>query len=144
VRRILLVLVSLLTAACATARPQPPIGVMWGYLGTTANLPSVEIFGYAPDRPSCEFMRAMAQTRSGVPVPSQVTAQCQQLAVLPYRDGADSVYWVFTLTESDVEQFAAGGNDRNFCTNFRQAALKAVRRFDTLTECEPVIVKRVM
>ena len=110
-RRILLVLVSLLTAACATARPQPPSGVMWGYLGTTANLPSVEIFGYAPDRPSCEFMRAMAQTRSGVPVPSQVTAQCQQLAVLPYRDGADSVYWVFTLTESDVEQFAAGGVD---------------------------------
>jgi hypothetical protein len=145
VRRVSLVLVSLLTAACATARPHPPIGVMWGYLGTAANLPGVEILGYAPDRPSCEFMRAMAQTRSGVPVPSQVSAQCQELAVLPYRDGADPIYWVFTLTEGDVEQFAAGGNDRDFCTNFRQETLKVfLRRRDSLTECEPVIVKRVM
>src|SRR5919108_446631 len=141
VRRVSFVLVSLLTVSCATVRPQPPIGVMWGYLGTAANLPSQEIFAYAPDRPSCESMRALAQTRSGVPVPSQVSAQCQQLAVLPYRDGADPIYWVFTLTEGDVEQFAAGGSDREFCTNFRREALKVfVRRRDSLTECEPVIV----
>jgi hypothetical protein len=141
-RRMALVLVSVLTGACATAHPHPPIGVMWGYLGTAANLPSVEILGYAPDRPSCEFGRAMAQTRTGVPVPSQLSARCEQVAVLPYRDGAESVYWVFS-TQSDAEQFAAGGNDRSFCASFRQEALKVLRRGDTLSECEPVIVKRV-
>jgi len=138
-----LALASLLTAACATAQPHPPIGVMWGYLGPAANLPSLEILVYTPDRPSCEFSRAMGQTRSGVPVPSQRSAQCQRMAVLPYREGADSVYWVFT-TDTNAEQFAAGGNDRALCTNFREGALKALPRGDTLGECEPVVVRRVL
>ena len=64
---------------------------MWGYLGPVANAPTLEILVYAPDRPSCEFSRAMAQTRAGLPVPSQTAAQCEQLAILPYREGGDPV-----------------------------------------------------
>ncbi|HEY3097972.1 MAG TPA: hypothetical protein VGL14_03635 [Methylomirabilota bacterium] len=140
-RRAALFLLSLLVVACATAPiPHPPIGVMWGYLGTAANPPTLEIVVYAPDRPSCEFSRAMAQTRTGLPVPAYIAAQCEPLAVLPYREGGDSVYWVFG-TESD--QFAAGGNDRGLCASLRQMALQALRPGDTLSECEPVIVKRV-
>ncbi len=141
--RVALALASLVTAACATAQPHPPIGLMWGYLGPAANLPSLEIVVYTPDRPSCEFSRTMAQTRSGVPVPSQLSARCQQMAVLPYREDADSVYWVFT-TDTEAEQFGAGGNDRALCTNVRDEALKALPRSDTLSQCEPVVVKRVL
>jgi hypothetical protein len=141
-RRVGLVPALLLTAACATTeRPHPPMGAVWGYIAAPPNLPGVEVVGYAPDRPSCEFSRAMAQTRSGIPVPSQRSVQCQQLQVLPYREGADSVYWVFSM-DPELEQFAAGGNDRGFCASLRQEAVKAVRRDDSLGECEPVIVVR--
>ncbi len=86
---------------------------------------------------------AEAGPLSSLPVPAQRSAQCQQMAVLPYREGADSVYWVFT-TDTKAEQFAAGGNDRALCTNFREEAMKALPRRDTLSECEPVVVKRVL
>ena len=132
----------LLTAACASAPPiHSPTGEMWGYIATPANVPNVEIVGYAPDRPSCEFSRATAQTRSGVPVPSQRSAACQPVVVQPYRDGADSVYWVYS-TDPETELFAAGANDRGVCASFREEALKAVRRGDRLGECEPILVKR--
>ena len=135
-------LVLALTAACATAPPiHPPIGEMWGYIATPADHPNVEIVGYAPDRPSCEFSRAMAQTRSGVPVPAQRSVACQPVVVQPYRDGTQSVYWVFS-TDPETELFAAGGNDRTVCASFREEALKAVRPGDRLGECEPVVVKR--
>ena len=114
---------------------------MWGYITTFANLPNVEIVGYAPDRPSCEFSRAMAQTRSGVPVPSQRSAACQPVIGQPYRDGAESVYWVFS-TDPETELFAAGASDRGVCTSVREQALKAIRPGDKLGECEPVVVKR--
>jgi len=141
VRRVALVLASLLVVACAIAPvAHPPIGVMWGYLGPVANAPTLEILVYAPDRPSCEFSRAMAQTRAGLPVPSQTAAQCEQLAILPYREGDDPVYWVFGA-ESDP--FAAGGNDPGLCASFHQTALQALRPGDALSECEPVIVKHV-
>jgi hypothetical protein len=140
-RRIALGLASLFVVACATAPvPHPPIGVMWGYLGTSASAQRSEIVVYAPDRPSCEFSRTMAQTPSGVPVPPQIAAQCEELAVLPYRDGADPVYWAFG-TEND--QFAAGSSDRGFCAGLRETALQALRPGETLGECEPVIVRRV-
>ena len=139
-RRAALALVSLLTAACASA-PPPPTGMMWGYIGKVANPPNLEIVGYAPDRPSCESSRATGQTRSGVPVPSSTSDRCQQLAVLPYQEGADSVYWVFG---PDVEEFGIGASDRNVCLTLREEALKVVSRLTTLRECEPVIVKRVM
>ena len=140
-RRAALAVVCLL-AACATA-PLPPTGMMWGYIGKIANPPNLEIVGYAPDRPSCESSRATGQTRSGVPVPSSTSDRCQQLAVLPYQEGADSVYWVFG-PETDVEQFGIGASDRNVCLTLRDEALKVVSRLTTLRECEPVIVKRVM
>jgi hypothetical protein len=113
---------------------------MWGYLGTLANAPTLEIVVYAPDRPSCEFGRTMAQTPAGLPVPPQIAAQCEQLAVLPYRDGADPVYWVFGI---ENDQFAAGSSDRGLCASLRQTALPALRPRETLGECEPVIVRRV-
>ena len=144
-KRLALVLASVLMAACATSRPHPhPLtGEMWGYLVTSENRPSLEMVTYASDRPSCEFSRAMAQTHTGVPVPSQRSARCEPLAVLPYREGADSIYWVFS-TQNDAEQFAVGGNDRAFCASFREEALKALRGDNELSECEPVIVKRAM
>src|SRR5262249_58911171 len=76
--RVALVVTSLLAAACAST-PHPPTGMMWGYIGKSTDPPTLEIVGYAPDRPSCEFSRAMGQTRSGVPVPSQRSDQCQPL-----------------------------------------------------------------
>ena len=142
-----LALASVLVAACATASvPHPPIGLMWGYIGTTAQPPSREIVVYAPDRPSCEFSRVMAQTRTGLPVPSQIAAQCQELAVLPYREGGEPLYWVFG-TERDQSglernQFGAGGNDPGLCASLRQTALQRLPLGDTLSECEPVIVRR--
>ena len=140
-RTVTLLLVALLLGACATALvPHAPFGVMWGYLGTKASAPTPEIVVYAPDRPSCEFRRTMAQTPTGVPVPPQIAAQCEELAVLPYRDGADPVYWVFG-TEND--QFAAGSSDRGLCAGLRETALQTLRPGETLGECEPVIVKRV-
>ena len=143
--RIALVVVSVLASACATSReyPHPLTGDVWGYFLTSETQPALQTVTYATDRPSCEFSRAMAQTHTGVPVPSQRSAQCEPLAVLPYREGADSIYWVFS-TQNDAEQFAAGGNDRAFCTSFRQEALKALRGDNALSECEPVIVKRAM
>lgn len=143
--RIAFVVASVLAAACATSRqyPHPLTGDMWGYLVTPETQPSLQMVTYAADRPSCEFSRAMAQTRSGVPVPSQRSARCEPLAVLPYQEGADSVYWVFS-TQNDAEQFAAGGNDRGFCASFRREAVKALRGDNALSECEPVIVKRAM
>jgi hypothetical protein len=141
--RVALVVTSLLTAACATSTPHPPTGMMWGYIGKSTNPPTLEIVGYAPDRPSCEYSRAMGQTRSGVPVPSQRSDQCQPLQVLPYREGADSVYWVFG-PDIDVDHFGVGANDRSVCLTLREQALKAFRRLDTLSECEPLIVKRAM
>src|SRR5207237_10687475 len=123
-RRVALVLASLLVVACATApAAHPPIGVMWGYLGPAANAPTLEMPVYAPDRPACEFSRAMAQARAGLPVPSQTAAPCEQLAVLPYREGGDPIYWVFGA-ESDP--FAAGGDDRGLCASLRQTALQAL------------------
>jgi len=47
------------------------------------------------------------------------------------------------IIRANAEQFAAGGNDRALCTNFREGALKALPRGDTLGECEPVVVRRV-
>jgi hypothetical protein len=143
--RIALVVVSVLASACATSReyPHPLTGDVWGYFLTSETQPALQTVTYAMDRPSCEFSRAMAQTRSGVPVPSQRAARCEPLAVLPYQEGAEPVYWVFS-TQNDAEQFAAGGNDRAFCTSFRQEALKALRGDNALSECEPVIVKRAM
>jgi len=139
------VVVSVLAAACATSReyPHPLTGEVWGYFLTSETQPSLQTVTYAADRPSCEFSRAMAQTRSGVPVPSHRAARCEPLAVLPYQAGTDPVYWVFS-TQNDAEQFAAGGNDRGFCASFRQEAVKALRGDNTLSECEPVIVKRAM
>ena len=67
-------------------------------------------------------------------------AQCEQLAILPYREGDDPVYWVFGA-ESDP--FAAGGNDPGLCASVHQTALQALRPGDALSECEPVIVKHV-
>jgi len=144
-RGALVVVICVLAAACATSRqyPHPLTGEMWGYLLTSESAPNLSMVTYAVDRPSCEFSRAMAQTRSGVPVPSQRAARCEPLAVLPYQEGADSVYWVFS-TQNDAEQFAAGGNDRAFCAQFRQEALKALRGDNALSECEPVVVKRAM
>jgi hypothetical protein len=144
-RRVALGLACVLTAACATSRPHPhPLtGEMWGYLVTPENRPNLQTVTYAPDRPSCEFSRVMAQTYTGVPVPSQRSVRCEPLSVLPYREGTDSVYWVFS-TQNDAEQFATGGNDRAFCASFRQEALKALRGDNELSECEPVIVKRAM
>jgi hypothetical protein len=139
-RRAALAIVSLLAAACATAPPRAPIGVMWGYIGKLTNPPNLEIVGYAPDRPSCEYSRAMKQTRRGVPIPAQVSDQCQQLAVLPYREGVDSVYWVFG---PDLEEFGVGASDRNVCLTLREQAVQALPLAD-LGECEPVVVKRVM
>src|SRR5262249_54173414 len=123
----LAVVMCVLAAACATSRqyPHPLTGEVWGYLVTSESAPSPSMITYAADRPSCEFSRAMAQTGSGVPVPSQRAARCEPLSVLPYQEGADTVYWVFS-TQNDAEQFAAGGNDRAFCANFRQEALKAL------------------
>src|SRR5438094_2824833 len=100
------VLAALLTAACATL-PHPPTGAMWGYLWTPAAAPSLEIVGYTADRPSCEYSRLRSETRGGVPVPSQLLAPCQQLDVLPHREGAASVYWVF-VAEAGTDHFAAG------------------------------------
>jgi hypothetical protein len=142
-RRAPLAIVSLLTAACATGPPHPPTGMMWGYIGKLAHPPNQEIVGYAPDRPSCESSRATGQTRSGVPVPSSTSDRCQQLAVLPYQEGEDSVYWVFG-PETDLELFGIGASDRNLCLTLREEALKVISRLNTLRECEPVIVKRVL
>ena len=141
--RVALVVVSLLTTACATPTPHPPTGEMWGYIGKSTNPSTVEIVGYAPDRPSCEYSRAMGHTRSGVPVPSQRSDQCEPLTVLPYREGAESVYWVFG-PDIDVDHFGLGSNDRNVCLALREQALNAFRRLDDLSECEPLIVKRGM
>jgi hypothetical protein len=143
--RVALVLAAVVAAACATSReyPHPLTGDVWGYFLSAENQPTLQMVTYATDRPSCEFSRAMAQTRSGVPVPSQRAARCEPLAVLPYQAGAESVYWVFS-TQNDAEQFAAGGNDRAFCAGFRQGALKALRGDNALSECEPVVVKRAM
>jgi len=136
-----------LTAACATSsppeHPHPLTGEVWGYFLAVQNGPTRRTVTYAIDRPSCEFSRAMATTHTGLPVPSQRSARCEPLAVLPYQEGADSVYWVFS-TQNDVEQFAAGGNDRALCTSFRQEALKALRGDNALSECEPVVVKSAM
>ena len=141
-RRVGLLLASPLVVACATApAPHPPVGLMWGYFGTAPNAPTLEIVVYAPDRPSCEFGRTMAQTRTGLPVPSRTAARCEEVAVLPYREGGEPIYWVFG-TESD--QFGAGASDLGLCASLRQTALQAVRPGDTLSECEPVIVKRVI
>ena len=134
------IVLCLATAGCATGAPHPPIGVMWGYIGKPANPSNVEIVGYAPDRPSCEYSRAMRQTRRGVPIPAQLSDQCQQLAVLPYREGADSVYWVFG---PDLEEFGVGASDRTVCLTLREQAVQALPLAD-LGECEPVVVKRVM
>ena len=136
------VLAALLTAACATL-PHPPTGAMWGYLWTPAAAPSLEIVGYTADRPSCEYSRLRSETRGGVPVPSQVSAPCQQLDVLPHREGAASVYWVF-VAEAGTDHFAAGGNDPSVCADLRREALKALRPGYILRECEPVVVKRLM
>lgn len=134
------IVLCLLTAGCATAPPQPPIGVMWGYIGKPTNPSNVQIVGYAPDRPSCEYSRAMGQTRRGVPIPAQPSDQCQPLAVLPYREGADSVYWVFG---PDLEEFGVGASDRNVCLTLRERAVQALPLAE-LGECAPVVVKRVM
>ena len=139
-RRAPLAIASLLTAACATAGPHPPIGVMWGYISKATNSPNLEIVGYAPDRPSCEYSRAVRQTRRGVPIPAQLSDQCQQLAVLPYREGADSVYWVFG---PDMEEFGVGANDPNVCLTMREQAVQLLP-LAVLGACEPVVVKRVM
>jgi hypothetical protein len=85
----------------------------------------------------------MGQTRSGVPVPSQRSDQCRPLEVLPYREGADSVYWVFG-PDVNVDRFGLGANNRNVCLSLREEALKTYRRLDPLSECEPLIVKRAM
>ena len=135
------VLAALLTVACAKAHP--PTGAMWGYLWTPAAAPSLEIVGYTADRPSCEYSRLRSETRGGVPVPSQVSAPCQQLDVLPHREGAASVYWVF-VAEAGTDHFAAGGNDPSVCADLRREALKALRPGYILSECEPVVVKRLM
>ena len=139
------VLAALLTVACASL-PHPPTGAMWGYLWTPAAAPSLEIVGYTADRPSCEYTRLRSETRGGVPVPSQLSAPCQQLDVLPYRDGAAPVYWVFSVFvgEAGTDRFAAGGNDPAVCANLRREALKALPPGSKLRECEPVVVKRVM
>ena len=133
---------ALLTVACATP-PHPPTGAMWGYLWTPATVPSLEIVGYTADRPSCEYSRLRSETRGGVAVPSQISAPCQQLDVLPHREGAASVYWVF-VAEAGTDHFATGGNDPDVCANLRREALKALPAGSRLSECEPVVVKRVM
>jgi hypothetical protein len=134
-----LVLAALLTVACA--KPHPPTGVMWGYLWTPAAVPSLEIVGYTADRPSCEYTRLRSETRGGVAVPSQLSAPCQQLDVLPHREGAASVYWVF-VAEAGTDDFTTGGNDPSVCANLRREALKALPPGSRLSECEPVVVKR--
>jgi len=139
------VLAALLTVACATL-PHPPTGAMWGYLWTPAEAPSLEIVGYTADRPSCEYSRLRSETRSGVAVPSQISAPCQQLDVLPHREGAAPIYWVFSVFVADAgtDRFAVGANDAGVCANLRREALKALPPGSKLSECEPVIVKRVM
>ena len=142
-KRLVLAFCALLPAACAssTPPPRPPTGEMWGYLAVTLNAPSLEIVGYAPDRPLCEFVRVMAHTHSGLPIPSQRSIPCEPLTVLPPQGAADSVYWVFSL-QNGAEHFAVGSKDRSFCTSYREEALKALREGDMLSECEPVVVKR--
>ena len=143
VSRVALVATSLLAAACAST-PHPPTGMMWGYIAKSTDPPTLEIVGYAPDRPSCEFSRAMGQTRSGVMVPSQRSDQCQPLEVLPYREGTDSVYWVFG-PDINVDRFGLGANDRNVCLSLREEAIKLrPLRADALSECERLSVKRAM
>ena len=140
--RFLIVLSSLLTVACATAPPHPPTGVMWGYFATPQNPPNLQVIGYAADRPSCEDSRAAAQRRSGLPAASERLSQCQEVTVLPYREGADSVYWAFSAG-SGREQFTTGVTDRAFCANLRNESLKASGPKTSVSECEAVIVKRV-
>jgi hypothetical protein len=142
-KRAAVVCSSLLAAACASSAPppHPPTGDMWGYVVAADNAPNLEMLSYAPDRPSCEFIRVMAQTRGGMPLPAQRSVHCEILSVRPYREGADSVYWVFSL-QTKAEHFATGSSDRSVCTAFREAALKAVQRDDMLSECERVVVKR--
>jgi len=124
IRAATIVLATLLTVACATP-PHPPTGAVWGYRWTPGAVPSLEIIGYTADRPSCEYSRVRSETRGGVPVPSQLSAPCQQLDVLPRREGAASVYWVF-VAEAGTDHFAAGGNDPGVCANLRREALKAL------------------
>jgi len=126
--------------------PSSPTGAMWGYLWTPAGAPSLEIVGYTADRPSCEYSRLRSETRSGVAVPSQISAPCQQLDVLPHREGAAPIYWVFSVfvAAAGTERFAVGANDAGVCANLRREALKALPPGSKLSECEPVIVKRVM
>jgi hypothetical protein len=144
-KRVVVVFCALLATACASSTtpppPRPPTGEMWGYLAVTLNAPTLEIVGYAPDRPLCEFVRAMAHTHSGLPIPSQRSIPCEPLTVLTPQDGADSVYWVFSL-QNGAEHFALGSKDRSFCTSYREQALQALREGDMLSECEPVVVKR--
>jgi len=119
---------------------------MWGYLWTPAEAPSLEVVGYTADRPSCEYSRLRSETRSGVAVPSQISAPCQQLDVLPHREGSAPIYWVFSVFVADAgtDRFAVGANDAGVCANLRREVLKALPPGSKLSECEPVIVKRVM
>ena len=135
------VLASLLTAACATVCPHPRTSEMWGYFGAPMNAPNLEVLGYGPDRPSCENSRAAAQERSRLGVTSKRLTDCQPVAVLPYLNGGDSVYWVFGA-ERGPENFALGANDHNFCAALRNEVLKAFGSDVGVGYCEPLIVKR--
>src|SRR6266403_2801992 len=98
------------------------------------------------DRPSCEYSRLRSETRSGVAVPSQISAPCQQLDVLPHREGAAPIYWVFSVFVADAgtDRFAVGANDAGVCANLRREALKPLPPGPKLRECEPLVAQRGM
>jgi len=139
--RLAVVLASLLTAACATTYPRPRTSEVWGYFGTQANPPNVELLGYGADRASCEKSRAAVQERTGPGVSPKSLTDCQPVVVLPYRAGVNSVYWIFSV-EQGQEYFALGANDHNFCASLRNEVLKTFSG-TSVGYCEPLIVHRV-
>ena len=138
--RVAVVLASLLTATCATDYPRPRTSEVWGYFGTPPNPhpPNLEVVGYGPNRPACENSRAAAQERTGPETSSDRLTGCQPIVVLPYHQGVDSVYWIFSVEQSR-EYFALGANDHNYCASLRNEVLK---RFPetSVGYCEPLIV----
>ena len=138
--RVAVVLASLLTAACATTYPRPRTSEVWGYFGTPPNPPNVKLLGYGPDRPSCEKSRAAVQERNGPGVSSDRLTDCQPIVVLPYHQGVDSVYWLFSV-ERGQEYFGLGANDHNFCASLRNEVLKTFPE-TSVGYCEPLIVQR--
>ncbi len=43
---------------CSTFRPEPPVGLMWAYLGDSQSVPTLRVLVYTLDRPLCEASRA--------------------------------------------------------------------------------------